>query len=54
MPRRNLNVPYFRQTATLQSKKLALRVKIAQNREQLKAIDDQLRAMKPPKSNPST
>lgn len=52
MPRPNLSLPHERRKAKLSSRKLQLRVKIAESREQLKQVNDELAAMKPKAKTP--
>lgn len=49
---KSLSLPHERRKAKLQSKKLQLRVKIAESREQLASVNSELAAMKP-KPKPS-
>jgi len=44
---KNLSLPHERRKAKLQSHKLALRVRVAESKEQLRMIGDELNAMKP-------
>lgn len=53
MPRSNLSLPHERRKAKLKGRELQLRVKIAENREGLKAVRTELAAMKP-KPKPAT
>lgn len=44
---KSLSLPHERRKAKLQSKKLSLRVKIAEHKEQLSQVSSELAAMKP-------
>jgi len=52
MPRANLSLPHERRKAKLQSRKLALKVQIAERKESLTHVNSELQAMKP-KPKPS-
>lgn len=52
MARPSLSLPHERRKAKLTSKKLQLRVRIAEAKEQLANVDGELKAMKP-KPKPS-
>lgn len=43
-----MSLPHERRKAKLKSRQLTLKVRAAETREQLKAVTDELRAMKPP------
>jgi hypothetical protein len=47
MAKSSLSLPHERRKATLQSQKLRLRVRLAETREGLKKISDELKAMSP-------
>lgn len=47
MPRPNLSLPHERRKAKLQSRKLQLKVRIAEAKETLASVDTELKAMKP-------
>jgi hypothetical protein len=47
MARPNLSLPHERRKAQLKSKALTLGVKLAESKEQLKAVKAELAAMKP-------
>jgi len=52
MARTNLSLPHERRKATLQSQKLRLRVRLAETKEGLKRIGDELKAMSPKSNQP--
>jgi hypothetical protein len=47
MARSSLSLPHERRKATLQAQRLRLRVRLAETKEGLKQVTDQLRAMSP-------
>ena len=49
MARSNLSLPHERRKASLRSQVLRLRVGIAERRQQLKQVNDELKAMRPVK-----
>lgn len=49
MPRPKLSLPHERRRAKLKSAQLSEKVRIAESREKLSRINDELRAMSPPK-----
>lgn len=51
MPRMRLSLPHERRKASLKSQKLRLQVRAAETREQLTAVNSELKAMAP---KPST
>lgn len=48
---RSLSLPHERRKAKLQSSKLTLRVRMAEDRQRLANVNAELKAMKPPKPN---
>lgn len=48
MPRANLSLPHERRKAKLKSRQLQLKVRLAETKEQLKAVGGELQAMRPP------
>jgi len=52
MATKSLSLPHERRKAKLQSKKLQLRVRIAESREHLAQVNSELSAMKPKAKTP--
>lgn len=48
MGRSNLSLPHERRKAKLQGTKLQLRVRLAETKQHLQAVEAELKAMKPP------
>lgn len=51
MARPNMSLPHERRKATLQSAKLKLRVRLAETKDTLKRVNDELSAMRPKKQS---
>lgn len=47
MPRPNLSLPHERRKAKLKSRELALKVQVAEKKQELSAVRTELTAMKP-------